>query len=533
MRERGQLLKNAGIVSSATMVSRVLGLIRDIATASIFGTSAAWDAFVVAFTIPNLFRRLFGEGAMTAAFVPVFTGYLEGKGRAEAWKLASVVISTLAVVLAALVLAGMAVCWALASWGREESALVFGLSGVMLPYLFFICLVGLIAGLLNSLRHFTVPAFSPVVLNIAWLAALFVICPLYGPRLEDRIFGLALGVLAGGVAQLAVQIPVLYRRGFRFRFMLDFRHPGMRRIILLMGPGIVGLAVFQLNTLVDRVLAIGFLGEGAPSALYYANRLVQLPLGLFGAALATVILPLLSSQAAGARFAGLRETYLRSMKLIFLVGLPSTMGLILLRRPLIGALFQRNQFDSASVQATAWVLLYYSLGLVAFMGLKVTSQVFYALQRPGIPVRAGLAAMAFNLACNLAVVFIPPLRDGLGAGGLALSTALAAFINLGLLLKFLRAKVPGSYRPMWELLGRAAAATAVMSGACVGAIFLCGRLFPGEGLSARLPTLGIPLAASLGVYWASSRLLGIDFRKEFHPRAVPDANAGPPAGGVQ
>lgn len=521
-----QISRSAGVVGSATLLSRILGLVRDILTASLFGTDLAVSAFVVAFTIPNLFRKLFGEGALTGAFVPVFTEYLEKKGIREGWRVATIIFSLIAILLAGLVLAGFVVIWLVTNTFSlsDKYLLVFRLLRIMLPYLFFICLVGLSMGILNSLRHFVVPALSPVILNLIWIASLFVLCPRFGKTPEERIFGLAVGILIGGIIQLSFQIPILRRKGFRFRFLPEWRNPAVKKIALLMGPGILGLAVFQLNTVVDRFLAM-VIGEGAPAALYYANRLVQLPLGVFGIAFATAALPVMARLMAREKIEEFKTAFSHSLRNVLLVTIPAAVGLIMLRRPIITLLFQRKAFGPDSTEATAWVLLFYSLGLPAFAALKIITQGFYSCQDTKTPVKVGFGAMLLNLALNLMVVYTPWLRIHLREGGLALSTSIAAILNMGVLFYLLRRRL-GPLRG--KVILSSTTKISIASGLMGLIIWLTVNFirvrFSGGGLGGRLILVAVPVLTGLVSFAGASYLLGVkelsQFVKAFMKRHV-------------
>ncbi|MFH1037896.1 MAG: murein biosynthesis integral membrane protein MurJ [PVC group bacterium] len=494
-----RITRSAGVVGAATLLSRILGMVRDILTASFFGTGLALSAFVVAFTIPNLFRKLLGEGPLTGAFVPVFTEYLEKKGIKEGWRVASIICSLLMIILAGAVLAG----WAMISLAlntlslSDKFLLVLRLLRIMLPHLFFICLVGISMGILNSLRHFAVPALAPVVLNLVWIASLFFLCPRFGNTPEKKIFGLAVGIVIGGIIELGIQMLVLKRKGFPFEFIPDWRDPAVKKIALLMGPGILGLAVFQINTAVDQFLAM-VIGAGAPAALFYGNRLVQFPLGVFGLAFATAALPEMSRLMARDRIEEFKAVFSHALRNVLLIMVPATVGLIVLRRPVIQLLFQRKAFGADSTEATAWVLLFYSLGLPAFAGLKIVTQGFYSCQDTRTPVKVGFSAMLLNLALNLAVVFTPWLRVNLREGGLALSTSLAAFVNAGVLYYLFRKRL-GRIRgkEMLSFLIRLCCASLLMGAACsLSLSFLEGRL-SGARLGERAVLVGVPMAAAL------------------------------------
>lgn len=439
MSEERALAKSFGIISSSTFLSRILGLFRDVFSASLFGASLVWDAFLIAFMIPNLLRRLLGEGALTSSFVPVFTEYLEKKSKKEAWQLVSVVFSVLLVVLALIVLLGI---WIISLLLNNFSfsikiALILHLTRIMLPYIFFISLVALSMGILNSFKHFAVPSLSPIILNICWIVALFLICPRFGQELDQRIFGLALGILLGGMVQLLVQIPILVKKGFNrsnIRFNLDLNHPGLRRIGRLMAPAVLGLAVVQINILVDIILGL-MLGNGAVSALYYGNRLMQFPLGVFAIAMGTAVLPTMSSHVARNNIPRLKQTLSMALRMVFFITIPAAIGLMVLRFPIIRVLFQRGQFSSLSTNKAATTLLFYSIGLFSYAGVRIIVPCFYSLQDTITPVKIGAIALVSNIVLNLVLMW--PLREG----GLALATAISSMINFCILFLILRKRV--------------------------------------------------------------------------------------------
>ncbi len=496
------IARSAGMIGGMTLLSRFTGLARDIATAGFFGTGLAMSAFVVAYTIPNLFRKLLGEGALTAAFVPVFTGWLKNRGREESWRLAGIAITLLGLLLGALVALGWLVigAWSALFPLDEKFELVARLLPVMLPLLFFVCLAALAMGILHSFRRFAVPAFAPIAMNLVWIGALFFLSPLFGPDPRDRIFGLAWGVLIGGMVQLAIHLPPLLREGFRPFFKVDFRHPAIRRIAALTAPGILGLAIVQLNVVVDKFLAL-LISAQAPASLFFANRLVQFPLGLFGIALATASLPVLSAQAAEKKMEDFKGTLSYVLRAAFMITLPAAAGLIILRRPIVRLLFQRGEFGAASTEATAWVVIFYSLGLIAFAGAKIVAQAFYSLEDTRTPVKVGVGAMLLNLTLNLLVVFNPWLRENLAEGGLALSTSLAAFFNFLALAFILRGRL-GRLRGREVLAGlaRAAVLSAAMAAAAGWTLGRVGRFGLPAGFLFNLAAVAAPIAAGAAVF---------------------------------
>jgi putative peptidoglycan lipid II flippase len=386
--ENHRLARAAGVVGLATMLSRVFGFIRDVIVARFFGAGLATDAFFVAFRIPNLLRRLFAEGSLTIAFVPVFTEYLKTKSREDAFELARVAFTLLSVILVVISLAGVifspAIVTVMAPGFRatpDKYALTVLLTRIMFPYIFFISLVALCMGILNSLRHFATPALSPVILNLCMIgAALFL-----RDYFAEPILALAIGVMIGGLLQLAVQLPVLFKLGVVLRPDFHFRHTGVRRIGALMLPAAFGAAVYQINIFISTLLA-SFLPEGSVSFLYYADRIVELPLGIFGIAIGTAALPSFSDQVARGHYEEMKKTISFSLRLMLFITIPAMIGIIALQEPIISVLFQRGQFDPRSSVLTAQALFWYTVGLWAFSTIRVVVAAFYALQDTKTPV---------------------------------------------------------------------------------------------------------------------------------------------------
>ncbi|MDL1975836.1 MAG: murein biosynthesis integral membrane protein MurJ [Deltaproteobacteria bacterium] len=437
MSEKKELTRAAGVVGGATLLSRILGFIRDMVIASFFGAGLSADAFFVAFRIPNLLRRLFAEGSLTVAFIPVFTEYLAGRGRKDALELAGSVFHLLSLILTAVTLLGilfaplivrvMAPGFALSAEKYEITVL---LTRIMFPYIFFIGLVALSMGILNALGHFAAPALAPVFLNLAMIVSIFTLSSVF----EKPVVALAIGVLIGGALQLALQIPFLLRKGFHFWKKAPWRHPAIRRIGLLMMPAVLGSAVYQVNILVGTLLA-SLLAEGSISYLYYADRLVQFPLGVFAIAVGTAVLPSLSRQAAADDMDAMQDTFAYALRFVFFITIPAMIGLIVLRVPIIELLFKRGAFDAETTRLTADALLYYALGLWAFSGVRVVVSTFYALQDTKTPVKVACLSMLANI--GLSLLLMGPMRHG----GLALATSLSSMLNLILLVWFLRKRL--------------------------------------------------------------------------------------------
>jgi putative peptidoglycan lipid II flippase len=435
--ENHRMTKAAGVVGSATLLSRMFGFIRDVVIAWFFGAGLVSDAFFVAFRIPNLLRRLFAEGSLSAAFIPVFTEYLTKRGKDEAFRMARSAIRLLSVFLVATAITGILlspVIIRLIAPGfvasPEKYSLTVLLTRIMFPYIFFIGLVALCMGILNVLGHFAAPALAPVFLNISIIGSVFLIAP----HMADPVTGIAIGVLIGGFLQLALQVPFLIKKGFYFWQKTNMYHPGLKKVGLLMVPIIFGSAVYQINILVGTLLA-SLLAQGSVSYLYYADRLVQFPLGIFAIAMATAVLPTLSRQAAGKDLQAVRDTFSYAMKMVFFITIPSMVGLIVLREPIVALLFKRGEFDLETTRLTAYALLYYSIGLWAFSAVRIVVATFYALQDTKTPVRMAIVSVCANVI--LGVILMGPM----GHGGLALSTSLASILNLGLLVWALRTKL--------------------------------------------------------------------------------------------
>ncbi|MDI6686975.1 MAG: murein biosynthesis integral membrane protein MurJ [Desulfobacterales bacterium] len=437
MSENTRVTKAAGVVGAATLLSRLFGFIRDVVIAWFLGAGLSSDAFFVAFRIPNLLRRLFAEGSLSIAFIPVFTECLTVKGREEAFKLARAATWLLSMILAIVAVVGILLSPVIIKIiapgfidSPEKFSLTVNLTRIMFPYIFFIGLVALFMGILNSLGHFAAPALAPVFLNIAMICSVFFI----SPYMTDPVTGLAIGVLIGGVLQLAFQIPFLIKKGLYFWQKVKIFHPGLKRIGLLMLPTLFGAAVYQINILVSTLLA-SLLPEGSVSYLYYADRLVQFPLGIFAIAAATAILPSISRQAASKDLEAVKTTFSHAMNLVLFITIPSMVGLIILREPIVALLFKRGVFGSEATQLTAYALLYYGIGLWAFSGVRIVVSTFYALQDTKTPVRMAVISIIANIV--LGIILMGPLAHG----GLALATSLASMLNLGLLVRALRIKL--------------------------------------------------------------------------------------------
>ncbi len=441
----GGLLRSGLVVSTMTMLSRVLGLARDVVIAALLGAGQGADAFFVAFKVPNFLRRLFAEGAFNQAFVPVLSEYATQRTREEVRELLDAVAGSLAAVLllitALAMLAAPWLVWLFApGFARdpEKLALTADMLRLTFPYLLLISLTAFAGSVLNTWNRFAVPAFTPVLLNLSLIGAALLLTPL----VSEPSLALAWGVLIAGAAQLLFQVPFLARLGLIPRPWPHFAHDGVRRILRLMAPALFGVSVSQINLLLDTVLA-SLLAAGSVSWLYYSDRLVELPLGVFGIAIGTVILPALSKRHAeqsGEHFARMLDWAIRA---VLLLGLPAALALALLAEPLLITLFHYGAMTDHDIAMAAMSLRAYALGLVAFMLIKVLAPGFFARQDTKTPVKIGIVAMVANMVFNLILIW--PLAHA----GLALATALSAFLNAGLLGLLLRREGVLRFQPGW------------------------------------------------------------------------------------
>lgn len=434
------LAKSAGIIGLGISVSRILGFARDVVIAAIFGTSLPFQAFVVAFRIPNLLRDLVGEGAANAAFVPVLSAYAATKTKEEYWELVRVILNGMLVVLAGVTALGVLLTPAIVALiapgfvkDPEMFALTVKLTRWMFPYIFLVGLTAYTTGVLNSLKLFGATSFSQPLWNIAFIAAALFLCPV----MKVPVMGLAIGILAGGFLQLLVQLPPLAARGLGFPRLDRFRHPASREIGKLLLPRAIGSSIYQLNVLVDTVLASlsGIVGEGAVAAIYYSNRLWMLPLAVFSTAISQAMLPTLSEHAAKKEMDNFKKTLSFSLRSVFFITIPAAVGLMALSTTIVRALFERGSFDSYSTQITSSALFYFSVGLCSYAGAKVMVSAFYSLKDTVTPVKNAFFAFLLNAVLNVTLMF--PMK----VGGLALATSLASVFNFFSLFFLLRRKI--------------------------------------------------------------------------------------------
>jgi putative peptidoglycan lipid II flippase len=517
-------VRKAGRVGLAVLGSRVLGLVREMVFAHLYGASMAGDAFRLAFRIPNLLRDLFAEGALSTAFVTTFTKTLEKDGEARAWRLANLVITLQFVVLGVIVVAGVLGASGVVSFfdlanvlarkatvpmSPEKRELVESLTRIMFPFILLVSAAAVWMGLLNARGRFGLPAAASIFFNlgsiVTGLLAAWLIDPSFG---VGSIYGMAVGVLAGGALQWWIQVPAARREGFRLRPAWDMKDPRLREVLGLLGPAVIGASAVQVNVLINASFAAS-LGDGPVSWLEYAFRLMQFPIGLLGVAIATVTLPLVSRHAAMDDMGKFRSNLAHSTRLAFTLTLPAAVGLAVLAEPLVALLYQRGRFSAADTQSTALALRAYAIGLAGYASIKVVAPAFAAIGKAGIPSRVSIIGIVINFLLNLAFVRMTPLRHA----GLALSTSLVALVNFGQLALAMRRHCGGfELRALGVTLLKAGAASAVMALAVWG--FL--RVTPHWGVAfwGRLAQVGLGAGIGMIVYAGMAFMLRVPEARE-------------------
>lgn len=513
------IARSAGIVSIAVMFSRIFGLVREMVFARYFGAGFLYDAYVVAFRIPNVLRDLFAEGALSAAFVKVFTDYQIHKGEAEAWRLASLVFNALAVVMSIICIVGILfsrqfIDLIADGFSPEKAALATTLTQIMFPFILLVALAAVAMGVLNTKGIFGIPASASTVFNI--VSIIFGLALAYwlsgggwsgtsdknaipDAASQWAIIGMAIGTLIGGAAQFAMQVPSLFRVGFRFSPVLSFADEGVRKVISLMTPAILGTSAVQINVLVNTYFVSGI--DGAQGWLSYAFRLMQFPIGLFGVAVGTASIPVLSRLAAQQKIAEFRDTLSSSINLVFLMTLPSACGLIVLGEPIIRLIYERGRFDAAATEMTAAALIGYSIGLTGYAAIKILSPAFYALDDAKVPMMISIASIAVNFAASFG------LREalshygrtaenpnGFGHVGVALATSLVALANFFALAVFMRRKIRRlNGRAILAAFAKVAVCSAILSVICYFSYHLLLQNFGSGPFSVRLAEVFIPM----------------------------------------
>ena len=492
------------------MASRLLGVARETVLAALFGAGTAMDAFNVAFRVPNLLRDLFAEGAMTAAFVPTFTRTLAERGREAAWRLGNLVINALLLATGVLVVLGIIFAAPIThaitpKFGETPGKLELTtlLTRIMLPFLPTVAVSVAMMGMLNSLRRFFIPALSPAMFNVATIVCAFALVPFMPALGLPPIAGIAIGALLGGLGQIAIQWPVLKREGFRYQPVLDFKDPDLREVLRLIGPGTLGLAAVQINVLVNTYLASSQ-PEGAVSWLSYAFRLMYLPIGLFGVSIATAALPEIARHAAATDMPAIRRTVSGALRMMLMLNVPATIGLMVLAQPIVALLLEHGRFTTSDTQATAAALMFYAPGLLGYSAVKIASPTFYTLRDSRTPVIVSVLSVLANLAINLALVRV------MGFRGLALGTALAAMFNAVTLLWLLRRRLGGlEGRRIATSLIKIVIASMVMGLAAWSMSFWMTRAIPDDALLWKAVRVTAAIATGVAVLVLSARVLRI------------------------
>ena len=528
--------RSAGIVSVAVMFSRVLGLVRETIFAKYFGAGFLYDAFLVGFRIPNILRDLFAEGALSAAFVKVFTDYQLKKSEVEAWRLASLIFNALAVVLSVITILGIVLApyiVPLLAWGfpPEKAALAVTLTQIMFPFILLVALAAVAMGVLNTKGRFGIPASASTAFNIFsiifGLGFAFYLSESYWESSSDKnlvpsvaaqwaIIGMAIGTLIGGAAQLLIQIPSLLNVGFRFSPAVSFTDEGVRRVMRLMGPAIIGTSAIQVKVLVDTFVVSGI--EGGNSWLSFAFRLMQFPIGIFGVAIGTAAIPTLSRLASENNFDEFRSTLSGALRLVFLLTIPSACGLIVLGEPIISLLYERGEFNAFDTNMTAWALAAYSVGLAGYAAIKILSPSFYALDDAKTPMYVSIVSialhfvMSFGMMNLLSTVGVTAKRpDGFGHVGVALATSSVALANFLALALLMRRRIEGlNGRDLLASLFKVAIASAAMSLVCYLSYRFLTASFDEKGFLIKLVEAFIPIGLGGITFVIAAKLLRIE-----------------------
>jgi putative peptidoglycan lipid II flippase len=467
-----QILKSASIISVITVVSRILGYVRDQRLTLLLGTTGLADSFVLAYRIPNVLRRLVGEGSMTAAFIPVFTDYMRNRSREETWAFANRLFWTFCVVLSAITVLGVIFSplfvRIFSLFGSNQNLVeAIYLNRLIFPYILFIGMAALAMALLNCFHIFGMPAATPILLNISFIV--FSVAVVWR-HFSSPAAALAVGVLVGGIFQFFLQVPQLVRRGMSFQFGVSFTDPGVRRVARLMVPGFIGIGIAQINLLVDTIFANArVMPQGSLVSLYVADRVTELVLGGYAIAVATAILPMMSHQASAGDYEAMKKTFLFALRIVSFITIPAAVGLVILREPIVQVLFQHGLFVAESTRLTARALLYYSMGLPAFAAVKLIVPAFYSTQDTRTPVRVAVFSMLANILLN--VIFLFYFFAKLKNGGPALASALAGYFNVFTLFIIFRLRFGRlGTREIAASLGKIAICASAMGVVCWGAL---------------------------------------------------------------
>jgi len=504
------MLKSSGSMAAATLTSRLLGMVREMVYAQFMGDGWVAGAFQLAFMIPNLFRRLLGEGALTAAFIPIFKEKEKTHGEIEMWRAANAVISGL--VVAACVIIGLAMLGVSIALGVHEfepqTELMLQLLRVMFPYMLLVCLAAAFMGMLNARGHFFIPAMGATMLNVVMIASVLWLAPHLGHKLDEQIFALAIGVLAAGVAQAAFQLPTLWHDGFRYRWVSPWRDETVGRVVRQMVPGTIGVAAFQINVLLTQTIAF-WVSPQIVASFNYAVRLMELPQGMFGISLATYLLPTLSGLAAEKKYGEFRTTLRHGMGTLVFFNLIAAILLVVLAEPIVRLLFEHGAFTADSTHRATLALVCLAPGLVAFSTVNILARAFYALGDTKTPMKISLVSLALNLL--LAALLVEPLRQG----GLGIANTTTSICNLWLLIYALRKKLG---KLEMESL-RATLLPLALAGAVAGLMAWQGWRWwesgPGHGtIGLKIGAVFVPAGVAGLVYWLMALAFKIPAAKE-------------------
>lgn len=494
-----QMLKSTGAMGVATLLSRILGMARETIYAHFMGAGPVAGAFKMALLVPNLFRRLLGEGALTAAFIPIFKDKEKNAGEEEMWRSANAVLSALIVaagVITLLVMLGISlVLLGDYLWLTDDTRRMLNLTRIMFPYMLLACAAAVLMGMLNARGHFFVPAMGSVVLNVVLIVTVVAVTPFFGPNLERQVIVLSIGVLVAGVAQALYQLPQLYREGFRFKWISPFKNETVRAVVAKMIPGMMGVAAFQLNVLITQSIAWSSSPEVVAS-FDYAVRLMEFPQGIFGISLATYLLPTLSGLAAEKNYPEFRKTYRDALGYLMFLNLLASVLLFVLAKPMIRLLFEYGKFDVIATDNAAWALTCLAPGLILFSIVNITARAFYALGDTGTPMKISAVCLILNIL--FAAFLIPAYREG----GMGMANTLSAAFNVYLLLYALRRKLKSlQIGDLPGLLTRMAVGAFIAAETAWFASRFWERTIGHGNVFERLGAVFVPIAAATIVYF--------------------------------
>ena len=512
-RALSDMLKSSGAMAGATLLSRLLGMVRVIIYARFMGDGPIASAFVYAFQIPNLFRRLLGEGALTAAFIPLFKNKEKTEGDKAMWHTANAVVSALVVISSLVIGVVMLGLSAALMWGEFDThtRLMLELLRVVFPYMLLVCLAAVFMGMLNSRGHFFIPAMGATLLNVVMIATVLLVAPRWGEDLGEQIFALAFGVLVAGVAQAAFQVPYLYREGYRLRWVAPWRNDSVREVVRKMIPATIGVAAFQFNIIITQTLAFWIersSGAQIVASFEYAVRLMELPQGVFGVSLATFLLPTLAGLAADKQFPEFRDNLRRGMGYLFFVNAIAAAMLMVLAEPMVRLLFQHGAFTADSTRRASFALMCLAPSLLTYSAVNVMARAFYALGDTKVPMQISAVCLCLNIVVLLPLIFMFP--KGLQAGALGVANALSSLLNVGLLSYALKRKMP-----KWEIQPLLRPVAGMLLAAVVAggvAWFLHGQWVANLGYETVWLKIGevfAPAIVAALVYWGITAAIGL------------------------